>query len=42
MIKGMITVFDLISEHALISGHPPLKKKKKIIIYVPWRWGSTY
>ena len=31
------TVFDLISEHALISGNPPffvLKKKKKIIIFI--------
>ena len=30
------TVFDLISEHALISGHPPvfcIKKKKKKLFY---------
>ena len=29
------TVFDLISEHALISGHPPFfVKKKKIFCFI--------
>ena len=28
------TVFDLISEHALISGHPPYKKKIYIYIFL--------
>ena len=28
------TVFDLISEHALVSGHPPFFEKKKIYIYI--------
>ena len=33
--KILHTVFDLISEHALISGHPPFFeiKKLKILIY---------
>ena len=30
----MHTVFDLISEHALISGNPPFKKKKNSNFYI--------
>ena len=31
--KKRTTVFDLISEHAIISGHTPLKKKKIQFFY---------
>ena len=39
----MITVFDLISEHALISGHTPFfVKKKNIYIYFLYSFFILY